>query len=538
VDANLGNEILGRATANLVATPGCATDSADGAKLRRTEEPSGESDRLLELFFSQSLDGLFFMMLDEPVRWDDDADKDAVLEYVFSHQRITRVNDAMLAQYGATREQLIGCTPRDFYAHDEAYGKALWRRFFDARQLRVETDERRVDGSPIRIEGDYICIEDGAGRITGHFGIQRDVTDRHRAVEALRLSEVKFARIFHSAPLRVSISTLEDGRLLEINDTFLRDLGLTREEVIGRTAIELGLYAHPEDRERMLQELARRGIVRDFEFDGLTRGGRHEVTLLSADAIVLDGRPCVLALAFDITERKRAEAASRRSRRELRALAARLQTVREQERAHIAREIHDELGQALTALKFDLAWLQGHLSAHQPQLVGRARSAVTVVDETIASVHRIATELRPSVLDHLGLVAAIEWQAAELERRTDIRATLDLPADDLSIKDARITTVFRILQETLTNVARHAQATRVTITLRSGRRGLLLKVRDNGRGITPQELTSVRSLGLVGLRERALACSGKLRIEGSPGEGTTVTLHVPLRPSSESLELA
>ena len=275
----------------------------------------------------------------------------------------------MLAQYGATREQLIGRTPRDFYAHDEAHGKEVWRRFFDARQLHIETDERRLGGTPIRIEGDYICLEDSAGRITGHFGIQRDVTDRHRAVEALRLSEEKFARIFHSSPLRVSISTLEEGRLLEVNDTFLRDLGRSREQVIGRTALELGLYADSADRERMLRELTRHGTVRDFEFDGYTRDGRKEVTLLSADLILLDGRPCVLALAFDVTERKRAEAASRRSRRELRALAARLQTVREQEREHIAREIHDELGQALTALKLDLAWLKGHLSSQQPELV-------------------------------------------------------------------------------------------------------------------------------------------------------------------------
>ena len=161
-----------------------------------------------------------------------------------------------------------------------------------------------------------------------------------------------------------------------------------------------------------------------------------------------------------------------------------------------------------------------------------------MVDETITSVRRIATELRPSVLDHLGLVAAIEWQASEFERRTGIAVTLDLPSDTLSIDDARITTVFRILEETLTNVARHARATRVGIVLRSGRRGLLLEIRDNGRGITPEELTSVRSLGLVGLRERALACSGELRIEGSPGGGTTVTLHVPLRQTTETTELA
>jgi PAS domain S-box-containing protein len=145
-------------------------------------------DDYLELFFSQSLDGFFFMMIDEPVRWDDSVDKEAALDYVFEHQRMTKVNDALLAQYGATREQFLGRRPCDLFEHDLAYGREIWRRFFDAGRLHVETDERRYDGTPIWIEGDYICFHDGEGRITGHFGIQRDVSDRKQAEVALRSS--------------------------------------------------------------------------------------------------------------------------------------------------------------------------------------------------------------------------------------------------------------------------------------------------------------------------------------------------------------
>ncbi len=155
---------------------------------RRTEpspEAVFESEYLLELFFSQSLDGFFFMMLDEPVRWDDTVDKEKVLDYVFAHKRMTKVNDAMLAQYGASREQFLGLTPNDFYQHDLAHGREVWRRFYDAGRLHVETDERKLDGTPISIEGDYICFYDAEGRITGHFGIQRDITARKRADEAL-----------------------------------------------------------------------------------------------------------------------------------------------------------------------------------------------------------------------------------------------------------------------------------------------------------------------------------------------------------------
>jgi PAS domain S-box-containing protein len=134
----------------------------------------------LELFFSQSLDGFFFMMLDEPIRWDDRTDKDAALDYVFAHQRVTKVNDAMLAQYGVSRQEFLGTTPADLFKHDLAYGRRVWREFFDRGRLHVETDERRVDGTPIRIEGDYLCFYDDTGRITGHFGIQRDVTEQMR----------------------------------------------------------------------------------------------------------------------------------------------------------------------------------------------------------------------------------------------------------------------------------------------------------------------------------------------------------------------
>ena len=142
-----------------------------------------DTDDRLELFFSQSLDGFFFMMLDEPVRWDDSVDKERVLDYVFEHQRITKANDALLAQYGTTRDAFLGVTPKDLFQHDIEHGRRVWRDFFDRGRLHIETDERRVDGTPIRIEGDYLCFYDAEKRITGHFGIQRDVTERQRLQE-------------------------------------------------------------------------------------------------------------------------------------------------------------------------------------------------------------------------------------------------------------------------------------------------------------------------------------------------------------------
>jgi PAS domain S-box-containing protein len=161
------------------------------------------TDDRLELFFSQSLDGFFFMMLDEPIAWNEHADKDALLDYAFDHHRITKVNDAMLRQYVASREQLIGMTPRQLFAHDPDHGRRVWRDFFDRGRLHVETEERRFDGEPILVEGDYICFYDAEGRITGHFGIQRDITERRRIVEE-REHELEMLVAVRTAELAIS----------------------------------------------------------------------------------------------------------------------------------------------------------------------------------------------------------------------------------------------------------------------------------------------------------------------------------------------
>jgi signal transduction histidine kinase len=362
-------------------------------------------DSLRELFFAQSIDGFFIMMLDEPIDWNDAADKDALLDHVFQHQRMTIVNEAYARQYQVPLEELIGKTPAEFFAHDLDGGKAGWRAMFDAGHLHVETDERRMDGTPVRIEGHYLCVYDDLGRITGHLGIQRDITDRHRSVA----------------------------------------------------------------------EIAQ-------------------------------------------------------SREELRALAARLESVREEERTRIARELHDELGQALTGLKLDLAWMERRLNRHSPSDLGqRCASLLGRLDEVMIQVRRIVTELRPSVLDQLGLADAIEWQAQDFAARMGL--ALDLRIDcacDLP-PDAMASVVFRSLQEALNNVAKHANAHRLRVALRTDADSLSLDVSDDGRGITLEEQRGSHSLGLLGLRERAIAWGGTVTISGDATSGTTVALRLPLR---------
>jgi len=362
-----------------------------------------ENERLLELFFSQSLDGFFFMMLDEPVEWGDHTDKTAALDYVFEHQRMTKVNSAIVTQFNARGEnELLGMTPAQFFAHDVKTAKERWREFFDLGHFHTETDERRLDGTPMRIEGDYMVIYDEYGRIAGHFGIQRDVTDRYQESEQIRVS-----------------------------------------------------------------------------------------------------------------------------REQLRALASRLQAVREEERTGIAREIHDELGQALTGLKLDISWMKGRLPKNH-EVLAHCTSIIERIDQTLNTVRRIATELRPSVLDQLGLEAALEWQAQEFMSRTGIEVGTEIATNGETLPDDLGSSAFRILQESLTNVARHSQATYVTIRLTQTPDLLVLEVTDNGIGADGSCLDGTTSLGVIGMRERALACGGEFNINGHPDRGTTVTLRVPL----------
>jgi signal transduction histidine kinase len=248
--------------------------------------------------------------------------------------------------------------------------------------------------------------------------------------------------------------------------------------------------------------------------------------------------------------------AERSARRQLGDLASYLQTAREKERTRIAREIHDVFGQILTALKMDLSWLSRRLPQDQPQLAAKAVTMSDLVDSAIHTVRRVATELRPGLLDDLGLVAAIEWQAEAFAVRTGIDVELDLggadptgtqtgvpeeavpyPLDTVEDGGADAgsatgrdlaTAIFRIFQETLTNVGRHAGATHLQVKLETTAGQLLLTVRDNGAGITSEQINDPRSLGLVGMRERARHWGGEVDIQGTPGQGTTVIVRVPL----------
>ncbi len=322
-----------------------------------------------------------------------------------------------------------------------------------------------------------------------------------------------------------------DHTVLHCNGCFARLLRSRLQSVIG-ASIE-GLVC-VDDRAK-LDALLRRAKQKNCrgEIRLLPKKGDPLPVHLSLNPLRLAGTLVFCLIASDLSEVKRAEQELRASSDQLRNLAARLLSVREEERARIAREIHDELGQSLTAVKIDISWLAGRLPPRNGQMLERIGATLQLADNLIKSVRRISTDLRPGILD-LGLAAAVEWQAQEFQVRTGIQCKLRLLNQEVVVAPDVSTALFRIFQETLTNVARHAGATRTEVVLQKQRDGLVLLIRDNGRGFDPADPSFSKSLGLLGMRERAAILGGQVNISSAPGKGTSVAAWIPLLPPEES----
>jgi PAS domain S-box-containing protein len=321
-----------------------------------------------------------------------------------------------------------------------------------------------------------------------------------------------------------------DHTVLHCNGRFARFRGGGLESVIGSFMRDL---VWPEDHPK-LDALLRRAAQRNCrgEIRLQSRKGVPLPVQLSLNPLRMDSTRAVCLIASDLSEMKRAEQALRASGEQFRNLAAHLQSVREEERARISREVHDELGQSLTAVKMDLAWLAGRLARGNVQMLQRIRSTVQLADSIIQAIRRISTELRPAVLD-LGLAAAVEWQVQEFQARSGVPCKVRLLIREVVTSNAS-TAMFRIFQETLTNVARHAKATRVEVVLQKQPDRLVLLIHDNGRGFDQADPSLSNSLSLLGMRERAAILGGQVNISSAAGKGTTVTAWIPLPSREES----
>jgi PAS domain S-box-containing protein len=353
---------------------------------------------------------------------------------------------------------------------------------------------------------------------------------REVLAQVLKQEEERFRALLESAPDAMVVIN-RTAHMVLVNSAMERLSGYAREELLGEPLLKLTPERFREERAeyyaRLFSSPARHDQKLQQERWGPRKDGSEFPVEVTFSTIEMR-QGTVMAIAVrDITERKRAEEERQRLLEQLRALAARLQSIREEERKRVAREIYDQLGQALTAIKIDFSSLLQEWRENEKKPSTRSSSILNLLNESFQAVHRIATELRPGNLDDLGLVAAIEWAGEDFQARTGTKCRLDLPPEDIAIDPECATAIFRIFQETLTNVAQHARASEVRVRLAKEGGELTLEVHDNGKGIPEDKLSTGKSLGILGMRGRAILLGGELAISGLPGNGTTVRVRIP-----------
>ena len=441
--------------------------------------------------------------------------------------RYLQVSDRFLTDYDLEGQDLIGKSHYDVFPDLPLRWREAHQRILAGAVEQCEEDSYITsDGSTGWMQWESLPWRKVDGQIGGLILFTQVITARKRAEEALRASEERFAKIFHLSPFRMGILRIRDGIVLEVNEAWTKGTGFSRADIINQSIFKLASAMDHGLVDKVRQVLKNPKPILNLEVRFESKDGREVIAHTSAVMVDLDGEPCYLWVANDITERKHAEDA-------LRALSARLRSAREEEGTRIAREIHDELGGILTGLKWDLEKIDNALNnandnSHLSEIHARIDSMTTLIETTISTVRRIASELRPGVLDDLGLVAAIEWQIEQFQSRAGLKCHWTNNASDVELTRERATAVFRILQEILTNVLRHARATNLYVKLSRNKNYFELEVKDDGQGITESQRMNSRSLGLLGMKERALLVGGEVRITGKQGVGTTVLVRVPV----------
>ncbi len=362
------------------------------------------------------------------------------------------------------------------------------------------------------------------------FGIysQRIVTARWRAERAAVRANTELTQIFDTAADAMRVVDREFN-ILRVNETFSALSGIAKEEAVGKKCHEVFWSNLCHTNYCPLIRITENADHVEFDSEKVRKDGvKIPCIVIATPFRGPEGELIGIVQDFkDISERKKFEQEIMQSHERLRDLASHLQVVREEERAFIAREVHDELGQALTALKMDTYWLRHRLPWEKQSLIDKTHVMLKLIGRTVQSVKRICAQLRPGLLDDFGLTAAIEWEVGEFSKRTGIECEILSDPKDMVLPQSLSIAIFRIFQETLTNITRHANATKVRIILIKNANRLEMRIIDNGKGIEDHEVLEPKSFGIIGMRERAHYIGGKLSISGN-NKGTTVEVTIPI----------
>ncbi|HEX7847500.1 MAG TPA: PAS domain S-box protein [Chitinophagaceae bacterium] len=438
---------------------------------------------------------------------------------------IIEANEAAVKRYGYSKEEFSKLNARDMRPLEdvENFEKEVEKMrpgITNTRRWR----HRKKDGSIIHVEiFSHEVLYEGK---KVWLGLSNDITIKVLAEEALKASEKKYKLLFENNPMPMMMLSLPDLSIIDVNEAAIRHYGYTKEEFLQLNTRDIRPV---EDIPRYLE--TSKNQQEGVKYAGIWKHRKKDGTLIDVEIIAHNmdygDHPAQLVLANDVTEKLRAEALLKKSFDDVRQLTEHIQKIREEERAHIAREIHDELGQQLTVLKMDVSWLNKRIQSDEP-VKEKLKELTSMLDGTVKTVRRISSELRPSLLDDLGLIAAIDWHLKEFEKRTGILTEFEEPSTGLLLPDHVTTGLFRIIQESLTNVARHAEADKVMVELQKTNGKLNLSIQDDGQGFDKEKAANKRTLGILGMKERTEMMGGSYEISSEPGKGTRVVVSIPL----------
>lgn len=487
---------------------------------RRAETLLLESEQRYRDIFDNSLDPLF------------------LLEVMDGRFRYIEVNPAFERCVGRARAELIGEIVEQVLPLSVATAAiANYQRCVENGVPLDEEEEFDLPGGHQVCHTTLIPLRDTCGRVQRIVGIARDITQRKHAERVLHAREQEFRALVENTPDIIARFGLQ-CRFLYANPAAQSMLGCTLDFLLGKKICEV---ANDSSVARFFQQRlehiirTRKATEEELSLEVPSRQGAkvayYQIRLVperDQHGVLVS----ILAVGRNVSAMRAAQQRLKESHAQLRQLASHRETAREEERKRIAREIHDELGQQLTALRMGISLLRLQFGTDQPLLVERVQALMGRIDETIQVVRNVATSLRPSALD-MGLTSALEWLVSEFSHNTGIPCHLSAPAARLELDDECATAIFRVIQESLTNVARHAQASRVDIHLDCCAEHVLIEVRDNGRGFDPKRL-SKGTLGMLGMRERGHMLGGTVTVDSAPGQGARVQVNIPFHIDSEA----